>query len=381
MLRQRYTADTVLDAARRRVSWVFDRLEAGDIADIIVSISGGKDSQVLAHLALVEAHRRGRRIGVHMLDEEVMYQSSVEQVEYLMHLIPEATKKMWLQIPFYLTNATSLTDGQLRAWEPGEHKIWMRPKRDDAIKFKPWKDEDERFRSGYKWLDFYGVIENYARCFERTAFLVGLRAAGESPNRWRAVVKNPVEIGGAKVFWGTAKDRGNVALYPIFDWNFHDVWKYIWQEKLRYSRIYDFQHKKGYPITEMRVSSLIHERSFKSITDLPEFEPKTYARLQKRIKGIALAQETAKSAKLFACRKLPRQWKSWRSYRDHLLATHPDPKAQAIFRDRFARHLDNEYVARQQCRQLVCNDYENNLAVCNKHDPRDELIAYYEETL
>lgn len=381
MLRQRYTAETVLDAARRRVSWVFDRLEAGDIADIIVSISGGKDSQVLAHLALVEAHRRGRRIGVHMLDEEVMYQSSVEQVEYLMHLIPEATKKMWLQIPFYLTNATSLTEGQLRAWEPGEHKIWMRPKRDDAIKFKPWKEEDERFRSGYKWLDFYGVIENYARCFERTAFLVGLRAAGESPNRWRAVVKNPVEIGGAKVFWGTAKDRGNVALYPIYDWNFHDVWKYIWQEKLRYSRIYDFQHKKGYPITEMRVSSLIHERSFKSITDLPEFEPKTYARLQKRIKGIALAQETAKSAKLFACRKLPRQWKSWRSYRDNLLATHPNPKAQAIFRDRFARHLDNEYVARQQCRQLVCNDYENNLAVNNKPDPRDELIAYYEETL
>lgn len=381
MLRQRYTAETVLEAARRRVSWVFDRLEAGDIADIIVSVSGGKDSTVLAHLALVEAHRRGRRIGIHMLDEEVMYQSTVEQVEYLMHLIPDATKKMWLQIPFYLTNATSLTEGQLRAWEPGEHKIWMRPKRDDAIKFKPWKEDDERFRAGYKWLDFYGVIENYARCFERTAFLVGLRAAGESPNRWRAVVKNPVEIGGAKVFWGTAKDRGNVALYPIFDWNFHDVWKYIWQEKLRYSRIYDFQHKKGYPITEMRVSSLIHERSFKSIADLPEFESKTYARLQKRIKGIALAQETAKSAKLFACRKLPRQWKSWRSYRDNLLATHPNPKAQAIFRDRFARHLDNEYVARQQCRQLVCNDYENNLAVNNKPDPRDELIAYYEETM
>lgn len=381
MLRQRYTVETVLEAARRRVSWVFDRLEAGDIADIIVSVSGGKDSTVLAHLTLTEAHRRGVRVGVHMLDEEVMYQSTVEQVEYLMHLFPESTKKMWLQIPFYLTNATSLTEGQLRAWEPGEHKIWMRAKRDDAIKFKPWKEEDERFRTGYKWLDFYGVIENYARCFERTAFLVGLRAAGESPNRWRAVVKNPVEIGGDKVFWGTAKDRGNVALYPIFDWNFHDVWKYIWQEKVRYSRIYDFQHKKGYPLTEMRVSSLIHERSFKSIADLPEFEPKTYARLQKRIKGIALAQETAKSAKLFACRKLPRQWKSWRSYRDNLLATHPDPKAQAIFRDRFARHLDNEYVARQQCRQLVCNDYENNLAVNNKPDPRDELIAYYEETL
>lgn len=380
MLRQRYTGETVLEAARRRVSWVFDRLEAGEIADIIVSISGGKDSEVLAHLALVEAHRRGIRIGIHLLDEEVMYQSSVETVEYLMHLIPEATKKMWAQVPFRLTNATSLTEGQLVCWEPGQHKIWMRSKRDDAIKARPWRPEQETVRDKAKGFGFYDAIDAFARCFERTAFLVGLRAAGESPNRWRAVAKNPIEIGGQRVFWGTRKEE-NWSLYPIFDWNFHDVWKYLLEQKLRYSKIYDFQHKKGYPLTEMRVSSLIHERSFKSIADLPEFEPKTYARLQKRIKGIALAQETAKSAKLFACRKLPRQWKSWRSYRDNLLATHPDPKAQAIFRDRFARHLDNEYVARQQCRQLVCNDYENNLAVNNKPDPRDELIAYYEETL
>lgn len=380
MLRQRFTGETVLESARRRVAWVFDRLEAGDIKDIVVSISGGKDSTVLAHLVLTEAERRGRRTGVHMLDEEVMYQSSVEQADYLMHLMPEHTKKMWLQVPFFLTNATSLTQGQLRAWEPGEHKLWMRPKREDAIKFKPWKEEDERHRPGYRWLDFYGVIDNFARCFERTAFLVGLRAAGESPNRWRAVVKNPVEIGGERVFWGTQKER-NWALYPIYDWNFHDVWKYIWQERLRYSRIYDFQFRKGYPITEMRVSSLIHERSFKSIVDLPEFEPKTYARLQKRIKGIALAQETGKAAKLFACRKLPRQWKSWRTYRDHLLATCPDEKIREVFRVRFARHLDNEYVARQQCRQLLLNDYENNLSVDNKPDPRDALIAYYEEAL
>ena len=240
---------------------------------------------------------------------------------------------------------------------------------------------EERKEAGYNWLDFYGVIDNFARCHEHTAFLVGLRAAGESPNRWRAVVKNPVEIGSEQVYWGTHRERGNVALYPIFDWNFHDVWKYIWEQKLRYSRIYDFQLKKGYPINEMRVSSLIHERSFKSIVDLPEFEPKTYAKLQKRIKGIALAQETGKAAKLFACRKLPRQWRSWRTYRDHLLATHPDEKTREIFRVRFARHLDNEYVARQQCRQLLLNDYENNLTVDSKPDPRDAMIAYYEEVL
>ena len=380
MLKQHYTGETVLDAARRRIAWIFDRLAAEHLSNIIVSVSGGKDSEVLAHLALIEAHRRGVRIGIHLLDEEVMYQSSVDVVEYLMHLIPEATKKMWLQVPFFLTNATSLTEGQLSCWEPGQHKIWMRPKRDDAIKAKPWRPEQETIRDKNKGFGFYDVIDTFARCFERTAFLVGLRAAGESPNRWRAVTKNPVEIGGERVFWGTKKEQ-NWTLYPLYDWLLSDVFKYLAVEGLRYSKIYDYQHRKGYAINEMRVSSLIHERSFKAIADLPEFEPKTYARLQKRVKGVALAQETAKSAKLFACRKLPRQFSSWRTYRDFLLETHPDRERLPLFRERFARHLDNEYVARQQCRQLLLNDYENNLPVESKPDPRDELIAYYEEVL
>ncbi len=367
---------TVLEAARERMAFVFDSYES-----IIVSISGGKDSTVMVSLALAEAVRRGRRIGVHFLDEEVMYSSSVEQVDYLMSLFPEATKRMWLQIPFFLTNATSVKEGQLRCWEPGEHKIWMRPKRADAIKAKPWAEADEKFRQGYAWLDFYGVIENFERCYRDTAFLVGLRAAGESPNRWRAVVKNPVEIKGRRVYWGTARHQGNATLYPIYDWNFHDVWRYIHDEKLRYNRVYDWQFRKGYPVTQMRVSSLIHEHAFKSICDLPEFEPKTYERLLKRVKGIALAQETGKAAKLFRCAKLPKNFATWRAYRDFLLQTHPDLERRHIFVARFARHLDNEFVARQQCRQLLLNDYENNLPVENKPDPREALIAYYDEVL
>ena len=366
---------SVLEAAERRIAYLFDNFES-----LIVSVSGGKDSTVMAHLALKEAHKRGRKVGLFLLDEEVLYQSSVDQVEYLMNLYPENTIPLWLQVDFHLTNATSLAEGQLRCWEAGQHKIWMRPKRENAIKFKPWRPEDERFKSGYQWLDFYGVIENFERCYKNTAFLVGLRAAGESPNRWRAVVKNPVTINGDRVYWGTKKGE-NFAMYPIYDWNFHDIWKYIAENSLRYSKIYDFQFKKGYAINEMRVSSLIHERSFKSIVDLPEFEPKTYAKLTKRIKGIALAQETGKAAKLFKVSKLPKNFQSWVAYRDFLLETHPDRERLPIFQARFARQLRNEFVARQQCRQLILNDYENNLTIDNQPDPREALIAYYKEAL
>ena len=375
MATQRYVEKTVLEAAIERVAFVFDHYET-----IVVSVSGGKDSTVLAHLALVEAAKRGRRIGLHLVDEEVMYQSSVDQVEYLMSLFPEATKRMWLQVPFCLTNATSFQQGQLRCWEPGEHKIWMRPKGEKNIKARPWAEGAETIADKNKGFGFYDVIDTFARTFTNTAFLVGLRAAGESPNRWRAMVKNPIEVGGKKVYWATKKGA-NAAIYPIYDWNFHDVWRYIHEQKLQYSKIYDFQLKKGYPINQMRVSSLIHERAFKSIVDLPEFEPKTYNKLVKRIKGIVLAQETGKSSKLFACRKLPKNFRSWLEYRDFLLEHHPDLERKPIFVKRFAKHLNNEYVARQQVRQLVLNDYEANIPIDNKPDPRDELIRYYDEVL
>ena len=365
----------VLQAARGRIEFIFDHFE-----NVIVSISGGKDSTCLAYLSLLEAHKRARNIGLYFLDEEVLYQSSVDQVEYLMELFPENINKLWLQVEFRLTNATSFEEGQLLCWEAGKHKEWMRSKKSFAIQHRMWSTESQTVRDKNKGFGFYDVIENFERCYTNTAFLVGLRAAGESPNRWRAVVKNPVKVNGNSVYWGTKKGE-NFAFYPIYDWNFHDVWRYIYDNQLKYPKIYDYQFKKGYAINEMRVSSLIHERSFKSLCDLPEFEPKTYDKLCKRIKGIAFAQETGRNAKVFKARKLPKNFKSWVTYRDFLIETYPDPSKKGIFVKRFRNHLNNEFVARQECRQLLLNDYENNVCVDNKNDPREALIKYYSEVL
>jgi len=242
-----------------------------------------------------------------------------------------------------------------------------------------WDRSTESIADKNKGFGFYDVFVNFEHCYTDTAFLVGLRGT-ESPNRWRTVSKNPAAIGGEQIYWATTAGT-NYKMYPLYDWNFHDIWHYIYDHNLRYHKIYDHQFRKGYPITEMRISSLIHEKSFKSIVDLPEFEPETYNKLVKRAKGIALAQETGKNAKLFRARKLPKNYKSWRVYRDFLLETHPDPGKRDILARRFTNHLDNEYVARQQVRQLILNDYENNLPVDNQPDPRQKWIEYYMENL
>jgi predicted phosphoadenosine phosphosulfate sulfurtransferase len=372
MRKQVYINDNVLTKACERMGYVFDEFE-----NVVVSISGGKDSTVLAHLALTEANRRGRKVGLFFLDEEVVYDSTVEQVDYLMSMFPENTVRLWFQLEFYLTNAASLTESQLKCWEAGKHKLWMRPKRADSIKFPPWDRGKETIRDKNKGFGFYDALENFQTSRENTAFLVGLRAT-ESPNRWRAVAKNP---GHKDCFWCTAGKRGNVSFYPLYDWNFHDIWKYIYDEKLRYSKIYDYMHKKGMSLNEIRVSSLIHEKSFKALVELPEFEPKTYDRLLKRVKGISVGNLYGKDNKMLKVSKLPRVFKTWINYRNFLLETYPDQQKKEIFTRRFGRHLNNRYVARQQCRQLVLNDYENNLPIDNSPDPREALIEKWRAIL
>lgn len=364
MLKQVYINENVLDATKRRISEVFDEFE-----NIVVSISGGKDSTVLAHLALTEASKRDRKIGLFFLDEEVVYDSTIKQIEYLMNLYPKNTTKLWLQIEFNLTNATSFEEGQFKCWEKGKHKIWMRPKQKDSIQHKPWDPAKETVRDKNKGFGFYDALENFQNQRENTCFLVGLRAT-ESMNRWRAVAKNP---GHKDWFWSTKGKNGNISAYPLYDWNFHDIWKYIYDNKVQYSKIYDYMHKKGMPLQEIRVSSLIHEKSFKALVELPEFEPKTYDRLLKRVKGISVGNLYGKDNKMLRVQKLPKNFKTWIDYRDFLLETYPDESKKHIFIKRFARHLNNNYVARQQCRQLILNDYENNLSVINQVDPIEKI--------
>jgi len=372
MIKQVYISKNVLEATKERIAFIFDEFE-----NIVVSISGGKDSTVLAHLALTEAHKRNRRIGIFFLDEEVVYDSTVKQVEYIMNLYPENTIPLWFQIEFHLTNATSLTQTQLITWEPGKHKIWMRPKRRGSIQHKPWPKETETVRDKNKGFGFYDALENFQNSRRDTSFLIGLRAT-ESPNRWRAVTKNP---GYKNIYWSTKLKNNNYNMYPLYDWNFHDIWKYIYDNNLKYSRIYDYMFKKGMGLKEIRVSSLIHERSFKSLVELPEFEPKTYDRLLRRIRGISVGHIYGKDNKALRARKLPKNFKTWIEYRDFLLATYPDPDKKWIFEKRFSRQLNNSYVARQQCRQLLLNDYENNLPIDNKPDPREEKIEKWRRLL
>lgn len=349
-----YLPENVLDAATKRISALFDGFK-----NIVVSISGGKDSTVLLELCRREALRRGREVAAFFLDQEAEYRSTIDQVKHL--LAQEAIKPFWFQAPLRMTNATSLRVDFLNAWYPEER--WMREKDPMAI-HKLDADYPRRFYPFFDWWE-----RNHWNVKE-TCFVVALRAE-ESLNRFRTVAKNP---GWQGCNW-TSRNRntGIIMAYPMYDWTFEDVWHYIAENELKYNRIYDFMHRRGYRIQDVRVSYLCHENSLKCLESLHEFEPDTYAKLLERMPGIHVAARYSKENMIFNASKLPPAFESWKEYRDFLLETTPSLHIDR-FRQRFAKQGDAPEICRQQCRQLLINDWEQNIPVVKpKQDKKDRL--------
>jgi predicted phosphoadenosine phosphosulfate sulfurtransferase len=336
-----YKDDNVLIAARKRISKVFD-----DFENVVVSVSSGKDSTVLYHLCLEEARRRKRKFRLFFLDQEVEYCSTIDLIEEMMK--NDQIEPAWVQVPLRMTNATSHVQYFLRAWGDGDE--WMRSKSPLAI--HQMDGAPDRFYDFFEWYACQGK--------ERTAWIVGLRSK-ESLNRFRAVTSY---AGWDGLGWSSkTKSDLSYRFYPIYDWTFGDVWKFIVDNGVAYNRYYDKMFAKyGQNMSRMRVSNLIHEKSFRCLCDLQEFEPETYEKLLKRLNGVHAAALYCKEPYVYDAKKLPDAFDSWRKYRDYLLETTPISKVDR-FRNRFDGQDSDEETCRQQVKQILINDWENNVPV------------------
>jgi len=358
--RKVYLHKNVLQAAQERIAWLFDRYST-----IVVSVSGGKDSTVTFELAWRHAREIGRDVHVFFLDQEVEYASTIEVIKNIYDR-PNVICHWW-QTPFKTTNATSYSDPLLHVWEPGVE--WMRAK--DPRSFQ---EPLPIPRLAENRATFYHVVEHAERMWgEDAAILIGLRSE-ESLNRYGAVTRNPAI---PDVKWSSKSTGKAVKFYPIYDWTFEDIWTYIGNEKVTYNRAYDWMYVKGFRIPEMRVSHLIHEKAFRCLPTLHEFEPDTYERLIRRIAGIHVAARYADESLIFDSKKLPQAFSNWLDYRDFLLSTLPLEVRQP-FLDRFSKQKNSVSVYKQQVKQVLINDQENFVPVINMPDREDTRKKWME---
>lgn len=354
----------VLDDARKRVRWVFD-----EFPDVVVCMSGGKDSTIVLELALEENRRRGGKpLKVMFLDQEAEWRSTVEYVRRVMSR-PDV-EPWWFQMPLRLSNATSHFKHWLNCWHDGEE--WMREREPNAI--------TQNVYGTTSFLDLFDAILAYHFPETKCCYLAGVRAE-ESPTR-RLGLTHYASYKWAT--WGRKIDvrRQHFNLYPIYDWSYRDVWKAIHDHGWDYNVIYDEQYRKGLPITKMRVSNLHHETAIEALYYLQEIETDTWNALCKRLPGINTAKHM--TGESMRCPKtLPWMFANWREYRDHLLKHLPcNDEIREKFAQRFAvmdRHYDTlpaEYgMLREQISALLINDY-HHVKVWNWERKR-EVRAWY----
>jgi len=335
-----YGTKDVFTATLERVSYIFDNYDT-----IQLSFSGGKDSTALFHLINLEAIRRKRNFYLYFQDQEAEYKGTIDLVEFAMsqpNVIP-----LWYQVPIFMTNATSHQQLFLFAW--GEGEDWVREKHALAIHSICGK-HPKRFHKFNLWVG-QKLRDRGNKCVS----IIGLRAE-ESPDR------NFVMFGEDNdLFWLRRKHEPNKA-YPIIDWKYTDVWKYLIDNKLMYNKIYDKMYMLGGSLRNFRVSNLVHEKAFRCLTDLQELEPDTYEKLEKRLCGVHSASIYGKENFIYSIKNLPSNFKTWKEYKDYLLEN-INPDLSKLFKYQWSRFGDtsdvqaNKYMVK---RILLC-DWEGSI--------------------
>jgi len=340
---------TVLEEARNRMRWIYDEFE-----EVVVCFSGGKDSTVVFNLALEVAKELNRLpVPVVFIDQEAEWQGNIDYIRRVMTM-PEV-KPYWFQMPIKIFNATTHnTDDQwLNCWGEGEE--WMRPKESYSIKENNYGTD--------RFAELFNKI--IKKEFSKKSCTVGGVRMEESPARRLGLGTG---ITYKDVTWGTKNGNANgeyPGFYPIYDWSYTDVWKYIQEYKLDYCKIYDEYFRLGRPVKNMRISNLNHETALKSVFELQEIEPDTWNKIVKRIPEYNSAKRLGAEGGI-TLNNLPDVFSTWLEYRNFLYNKLLDDEQKSYFEKAFIKadvyYKNNHYIYDKinkiLCKEIIINDFE-----------------------
>lgn len=362
----------VLTAARQRISYAFDHCEK-----VYVSFSAGKDSSVMFHLVIDEAIKRGRKIGVLLIDLEAQYQLTIEHAEDMFHRYAEHIELYWVCLPIKLRNSVSNYEPVWCAWDPERKEDWVRDMPKQAICDPAFFDF---FQPHMEFEEFIELFAVWYGAGATTAAFIGIRT-DESLNRFRTIAVFDKGMHAGKRYT-TEVVPGVFNFYPIYDWHVSDIWRYhaMFPDR-EHNQVYDRMHLAGLTPHQMRLCQPYGDDQRRGLWLYHLIEPASWAKVVARVNGAnsgALYVEEHGNMMGYGRVTKPPQH-TWKSFTQLLLATMPDVTREHYVKrfnawlkgwhdrgytsgipDEAPRELEKKYWApswRRLCKCLLRNDW------------------------
>lgn len=311
---------SVYEASQNRISEIFDAFNK-----IYVSFSGGKDSSVMMHLVMAEARKRGRKVGVLIIDLEAQYTLTMKHVEEMCAEYQDVAEIYWVCLPMLLRNAVSNFEPRWCCWDDAAKDMWVREKPcvQGVISESGFFDFFEPKMEFEEFMVLFGLWYGDG---EPACGFVGIRA-NESLNRYRTIASDKKEMFNQRK-WTTLVEPGLYNAYPIYDWKTEDIWVFHAKNPhCLHNEIYDQMHKAGLSIHQMRLCQPYGDDQRRGLWLFHVLEPQTWFKVVARVNGAnSGALYVNESGNVNGYQKVTKpEGHSWKSFCNLLLASLPAP--------------------------------------------------------
>lgn len=316
----------VFEAAKERTAYTFDNFNK-----VYLSFSAGKDSTVMIHIACDEARKRGRKVGVLIVDLEGQYKLTIEHAHEIFKEYEDCIELYWVCLPISLRNAVSVYEPKWICWDKEREEDWIRKPPKEGI-----LDEDyfEFFEYGMEFEEFVPLFGEWYAQGESCACMVGIRS-DESLNRYRTIASNKkVKFNNKQ--WTTKVTDNVFNVYPVYDWRTADIWVYHakFTDK-RFNYLYEYMHKAGLTINQARICQPYGDDQRRGLWLFHLIEPETWAKVVARVSGAnSGALYVQDSGNINGYNKVTKPDNhTWRSFSEMLIESMP-PKTKEHYENK-----------------------------------------------
>lgn len=326
-----YIDISVLEASRDRIKRVFD-----DFDKCYISFSGGKDSTVMTHLVLDEAVKRGRKVGLLIIDLEAQYSETIKHIEEMCEKYKDHIDLHWFCGELLLRNAVSDFEPKWCCWDEDSKDMWVRDKPELASDLTQY----DFYVPKMEFEEFMVIFGEWYANGEPCAGFIGIRS-DESLHRYRAITANKKNLMHKDYKWTTKVSGELFNIYPIYDWRTEDIWIYhLKNPELEYNKIYDMMTKAGVKFSNQRLCQPFGDDQKKGLWLYHILEPITWYKLLNRVSGVnSGALYVQENGNITGNRDVFKpEGHTWESYTNFLLKSLPK-KLQKHYKDRFIKFI------------------------------------------